>query len=373
MLITTTKYCYSISHFLNPQQQLNPWNGLPLHPKLSASLDGLTRLIIMRSESENASTTSASLFLPPIIVDPTSVHSPITIIFLHGRGQTAESFHAPLLSTQLPFSPDIGDNSPSLREALPQAKFVFPTAQITRATKYRRSLIHQWYDGSGDWEPEALGGMRDSVEYVHALIQKEIHLLGGDASRLVLAGFSQGCAMAETSFLLWEGQPLGAVVGMAGFVPLNAHMTDILEDTGAGDDNSEGGFVFGSSSSSEDGGDEADVPLATTRKQQSPLQDAILALRTEAELPDANSNGPSPSPLSFLKTPVYLGHGTEDPEVPYEHGKRNAELLRKMGIEVDFHTYFGLEHCYSPQMLVDVVSFLKKQGHLGLSTSHADT
>lgn len=281
-------------------------------------------------------------FSPLITIPPASSTHRSTIIFLHGRGQTAEYFHKSLLSTAV-------KGHKTFRDALPHAKFVFPTAPLMRATKYRRSLIHQWYDGSGDWEPEALGNMRDSVEYIHGLVREEIRVLGGDASKLVLAGFSQGCAMALTSFLLWEGDAFGAIVGMSGFMPLNSHMTELLEGAGLDDGDSADGFVFGSDSSSD-----PDEPLDQDSGADTPIRQAIKALKEEVELPDSASA----SPLSFLETPVFLGHGTEDPEVEYRHGHLSANLLEKMGINAQFHTYEKLQHCLSTDMLTDVASFL---------------
>lgn len=299
----------------------------------------------MGTTEEFASTDTPSAvpahFPPPITIAPTSSPHTVTIIFLHGRGQTAQYFHESLLSTTV-------KNHPTFHDAHPNAKFVFPTAPLMRATKYRRALIHQWYDGSGDWEPEALGNIRDSVEHIHGLVREEIRLLRGDASRVVLAGFSQGCAMAVTSFLLWEGDALGAVVGMSGFMPLNAHMTKLLEDGGPETDGSDDGFVFGSDS------DGTDAPDGKPNETKTPLQQAIQTLKEEVELP----NAASASHLSFLETPVFLGHGTEDPEVAYSHGRLNANLLEKMGIEVKFHTYEKLAHCLSTDMLTHVVSFL---------------
>lgn len=298
------------------------------------------------SSSGSCRTTSAVPihFLPPITISPASSSHQNTIIFLHGRGQTAEYFHKSLLFTAI-------EGHKTFHDALPHAKFVFPTAPLMRATKYRRSLLHQWYDGSGDWEPEALGNMRESVEHVHGLVREEVRLLGGDASRVVLGGFSQGCAMATISFLLWEGDALGAIVGMSGFIPFNSYMTDLLEGGSLDDDGSADGFVFGADSSSES--DELDGQGSDA---ETPLLQAIKALREEVELPDAGAQ----SPLSFLETPVFLGHGTEDPEVDYRHGYLSANLLEKMGIKVEFHTYKKLQHCLSAGMLTDVVSFLNK-------------
>ncbi|RSL61125.1 hypothetical protein CEP54_006357 [Fusarium duplospermum] len=291
------------------------------------------------SSSDNTPQTNSSRlqpgqFPPPIILPPLSFHN-LTVIILHGRGFNAQKFHGPLLSS-ISTEP-----STTLRESLSHARLVFPTAPLARATKYRRSLIHQWYEGTGDWEPEARGEMRPSVEHIHGILRDEIKRLGGDAQRVVLMGFSQGGAMTLVSSLLWDGDPLGAVVVMSGFMPLADAMMDILNDA-----NSEG---------SADDLFERDPEGEET----TPLQRAISELRQEAELDPA-----SPTSYPFLSTPVFMGHGKKDQDVEYQHGRRAAELLERMGVSVEFNTYPDLAHWYNSDMLRDIVEFLDK--NLGL-------
>ncbi|KAH6887588.1 Alpha/Beta hydrolase protein [Thelonectria olida] len=256
-----------------------------------------------------------------------------TIIFLHGRGSNARKFHAPLLESPLPSS------SLTFREALPAVRFVFPTAPMSRALKYRRSVIHQWFDGSGDWEPECRGDMRPSIEHIRGILRDEVQRVGGDAKKVVLAGISQGCAMALMSLLLWEGDALGAVVVVCGFMPLVESMNDCFEEK------SEDGVVF-ETDEDEDGGQDP----------KTPLQQAVDELCEEAELEPTRS----PEKFPFLLTPVFMGHGTEDDRVAYRHGQQTARLLQRMGLEVDFHTYQGLGHWYSSEMLGHIVAFLNK-------------
>lgn len=46
----------------------------------------------------------------------------------------------------------------------------------------------------------------------------------------VLGGLSQGCAAALVATLLWEGGRLGALVGMCGWLPYAARMSEEVED-----------------------------------------------------------------------------------------------------------------------------------------------
>ncbi|KAF9776920.1 hypothetical protein IL306_004824 [Fusarium sp. DS 682] len=273
-------------------------------------------------------------FPPLISIPPLSLPHKLTIIVLHGRGFNAEKFHSPLLASPSP------DPSVSFQQSLPNARFVFPTAPLARATKYRRSLIHQWYEGTGDWEPEARGNMRPSIKYIHELLKDEIERLGGDTGKVVLMGFSQGGAMALMSWLLWEGQSLGAVVIMSGFMPL----AEILMVSGTDGDVSDDGLF--------EKGDEQDT--------RSPLQRAIDELREEAEL---DPTSPMTS-FPFLNTPVFMGHGKKDEDVEYCHGQRAAECLERMGVNVELKTYPDMAHWYCRNELGDITQFIKRK--LGL-------
>jgi predicted esterase len=272
-------------------------------------------------------------FPPLLTIPPLSLPHKLTIIVLHGRGFNAEKFHSPLLA-----SPS-SDPAKTFSQSLPHARFVFPTAPLARATKYRRSLIHQWYEGTGDWEPEARGDMRPSVEHIHGILRDEIDELGGDAGRVVLMGFSQGGAMALMSWLLWEGRSLGAVVIMSGFMPLAESLMIENEEKDMSDD---GLFER----------DEQDTRTL--------LQQAIDELREEAELDPA----PPLTSFYFLRTPVFMGHGRQDKDVEYSHGQEASGFLERAGIDVEFKSYSDLAHWYCPEELGDIAQFIDKK--LGL-------
>ncbi|KAH7312200.1 putative acyl-protein thioesterase 1,2 [Stachybotrys elegans] len=266
-------------------------------------------------------------FPAPTILSPAAMPHTSTIIFLHGRGWDARKFSDSILSMVLP-------RGGTLRDALPRTRFVFPTAPLMRATKYRRTTMHQWYEGTGDWEPEARGNMRPSVEFIQDLLDREMQLVCGDSTKLCLAGFSQGCAMAIMNLLLWNGAPLGAVVGLCGFIPINSYLLDILDDA--------------------EESDLDDFFETTSHESKPPVQRAIDELREEVELPQTEV----PSRLSFRSTPVFLGHGVDDDEVELRHSENAALLLKKMGTHVTHSSYPGLGHGYSPKMLEDMVLFL---------------
>ena len=109
--------------------------------------------------------------------------------------------------------------------------------------------------------------------------------------------------------LLWEGDPLGAVVGMCGFVPVYSTLMETLNGDAAEQSSDDGAIVF----EAEDADDADGMDSSAT-----PLQRAVAELRQEAELPGL----PSPPRCSFLETPVFLGHGTRDGTLNFGTGER---------------------------------------------------
>ena len=164
------------------------------------------------------------MYPKPLIVPPLETHKE-TWIILHGRGSNAQKFGPELLATLLP-------GHETLAQALPHAKFIFPTASVRRATIYKRSLTTQWFD---NWsldtptqrEELQIEGLRETTAFIHGILRKEIALVGPE--NVILGGLSQGCAAALITTLLWDGEPLGAVFGICGWLPYRGHMQELAE------------------------------------------------------------------------------------------------------------------------------------------------
>ncbi|KAI3530712.1 acyl-protein thioesterase [Colletotrichum filicis] len=294
-------------------------------------------------------------FPPPMIIPPLKQPHQQTIILLHGRGSSAKIFAPELLSVPLNNSATSpGLNACTFRDLLPHTRFVFPTAPRSRATIYRRAIINQWYDGSGDWEDTLLGHAKETVLFIHSLLEDEAIRLGG-TDKLVLGGFSQGCAAALVCLLLWRGTPLGGILGMCGMLP----MADVMAEAMAEGDYRMGGRYDGAPRGSDDDPFEHSDGDSTTswegnRSEHDPVERALRILGDEIGITVAElATRPS-----FLETPVFLGHGTVDDNVPVRYGQEAARVLRAMGCEVDFKTYDGLDHCSSKDMLKDMIGFL---------------
>lgn len=242
----------------------------------------------------------------------------------------------------------------TLQTAFPHARFVFPTAARRRATIYKRSLTHQWFDNwkldppATEREELQIDGLCETTLFLHQVLRREIAIVPGGAKNVVLGGLSQGCAASLVALLLWEGKNLGAVVGMCGWLPFaESLMAEILNDENAHDDNEELGFdPFAADAC----GNELEDSTAGT-----PVQRAIGWLREQLGLPASKLSSET---LPVQKIPIFIGHGVPDGRVSIELGRRAAECLGKLGEGVCWKEYENLGHWYSSEMLKDMSRFL---------------
>ncbi len=129
-----------------------------------------------------------------------------TIIVLHGLGADGTDF--------LSFADEI-----DLAKIGP-VRWLLPRAPERAVTINGGHRMRAWYDilGSELVKREDEAGLRESFAGVQALIEREI-ARGVPASRIVLAGFSQGCAIALGAGLRCPHR-LAGLVGMSGYLPL---------------------------------------------------------------------------------------------------------------------------------------------------------
>jgi phospholipase/carboxylesterase len=99
-------------------------------------------------------------------------------------------------------------------------RWVFPHAPVIPVTINGGYRMRAWYDvRAGDLrQRQDEEGLRRSLLQVEELIAREKER-GIDASHIVLAGFSQGCAMALLTGLRHK-ERLAGIVGMSGYLPL---------------------------------------------------------------------------------------------------------------------------------------------------------
>jgi phospholipase/carboxylesterase len=132
-----------------------------------------------------------------------------SLIVLHGLGASGDDF-VPVCE-QLDLA-DCGD-----------VRYVLPNAPERPVTINGGTVMPAWYDilalGGRGMEDEA--GLRASQALVARLIEREV-ARGVAAERIVLAGFSQGCAMTLLTGLRYP-QRLAGLVGLSGYLPLAEH------------------------------------------------------------------------------------------------------------------------------------------------------
>ena len=129
-----------------------------------------------------------------------------TIIILHGLGASATDFVP--VARELDLS------------ALGDVRFVFPFAPVRPVTINGNMPMPAWYDirGADIVRREDEPSLRESAVAVQDLLDREI-ARGIPASRIVLGGFSQGCAMTLLAGLR-APQRLAGLLGMSGYLPL---------------------------------------------------------------------------------------------------------------------------------------------------------
>lgn len=131
-----------------------------------------------------------------------------TVIVLHGLGADGIDF--------LPFADEID------LSAVGPVRWVLPRAPVRPVTINGGYRMRAWYDilGTDLARREDESGLRESLAQVHALISREV-ARGVPARRIVLAGFSQGCALTLLAGLRYP-QRLAGLAGLSGYLPLAA-------------------------------------------------------------------------------------------------------------------------------------------------------
>jgi len=129
-----------------------------------------------------------------------------SIIMLHGLGADGTDF--------LPMADEIDLSS------VGPVRWLLPRAPVRPVTINGGYQMRAWYDilGTDLARREDEAGLRQSFADVHALIEREI-ARGVPARRIVLAGFSQGCAITLGAGLRCRHR-LAGLAGLSGYLPL---------------------------------------------------------------------------------------------------------------------------------------------------------
>jgi len=138
-------------------------------------------------------------------INPFQLPPKAAVIWLHGLGASGYDFVDFVPEMNLP--PELG------------VRFVFPHAPVRPITKFNRMKMRGWFDIfelSKDAAQDEVG-ICNSQQLVDALIEQELARV--PSSKIILAGFSQGGAMALHCGLRYP-QTLGGILVLSGFLTL---------------------------------------------------------------------------------------------------------------------------------------------------------
>ncbi len=132
------------------------------------------------------------------------------IIWLHGLGADGHDFESVV---------------PEFKNDKHNFRFIFPHAPVQPVTINGGMAMRAWYDiTSIDINRQVdEGGIANSVQLVRTLVDKQI-AAGFNADQIVLAGFSQGGAMA-LHIALSEDIKFAAVVALSCYLPIPAALS----------------------------------------------------------------------------------------------------------------------------------------------------
>lgn len=127
-----------------------------------------------------------------------------SVIVLHGLGADGNDF--------VPVA--------RMMDAGVAVRYVFPSAPMMPVTINNGYVMRAWYDiRNGDLtQREDEGGLRSAMAAIDGLIAREVER-GVPADRIVLMGFSQGCAMTLMTGLRHPAR-LAGLIGLSGYLPL---------------------------------------------------------------------------------------------------------------------------------------------------------
>ena len=129
-----------------------------------------------------------------------------TVIILHGLGADGTDF--------LPMADELK------LDAVGPVRYIFPRAPVRPVTINNGYPMRAWYDilAADLVRREDEAGLRESMAAVQRLIAAEV-VRGVPARRIVLAGFSQGCAITLGAGVRCT-ERLAGLAGLSGYMPL---------------------------------------------------------------------------------------------------------------------------------------------------------
>jgi phospholipase/carboxylesterase len=151
----------------------------------------------------------------PYVEKTTAAEPDASVIWLHGLGADGNDFAGVIPALELPASAAV--------------RFLFPHAPMRPVTVNNGMVMRAWYDIYSErfTDNEDEVGIEASSRQVGELIEQEIER-GIDGSRIFVAGFSQGGAIALHCGLHRQRPPAG-IIALSTYVPLMERLPDAGE------------------------------------------------------------------------------------------------------------------------------------------------
>ena len=150
-----------------------------------------------------------------VIIEP-AAPARAAVIWMHGLGADAHDFEPIVPELRLPDELAI--------------RFIFPNATPRPISLNGGMAMRGWFDLSSldITGGEDATGIRDSQQVIEGLVEAQIGQ-GVPAERIVLAGFSQGAAMALQTGLRYPDR-LAGIMALSGWLPLAGTLADQRSD-----------------------------------------------------------------------------------------------------------------------------------------------
>jgi predicted esterase len=268
---------------------------------------------------------------PIFAVNPTAPHTH-TLILLHGLGSNGEKFGSELLAT------GVSSSGHKLTTLFPGARFVFPTSKPRRSSAFGRSVLTQWFDIARLEDPsyrkeKQLKGLAESAQEIMHILTLELNKV--PPQNLILGGLSQGCAMS-LPIMMSLSHCIGGYIGMCGYLTYQSDLESAVADEDSDEDN----------------------PFYEA-EQKGPQDPSVKAQIFERDLLSLEPLESPTKDLTAYRTPVFLGHGSDDEKVPIALGHRAATAMQDAGYQVVWKRYEEQGHWYKiPDEIDDIIEFI---------------
>ncbi|KAF5966142.1 lysophospholipase [Fusarium bulbicola] len=275
------------------------------------------------SDKINTTSSQSKAFGPIHIVEPVESHTH-TAILLHGRGSNGEEFAQEL------FEETLSSDQSSLAQKLPNWRWVFPSSRELWSTAFQEDMP-AWFEAHSLTDITArqdlqIPGIKESVSHVKTIMDQEIERLGGDASKIVLGGISQGAAVGIWTLLCLDSieRPLGAFFATNTWLPFASTIERYMSH-------------------------EPNSPVDIGAEFV-----AEMLAQPKVAFPQSRER--------LSSTAVFLGHGTDDAYVDVELGRKARDIIIQAGFTVEWREYQGAElegHWFkAPEEVDDLFTFL---------------